>query len=69
MTDKIGESISGRAVKERLPIAVLDVVQEKQFRFPDIARREKIVSMLSVPMMVGKRAIGVVKKFLRKALE
>jgi signal transduction protein with GAF and PtsI domain len=60
---KIGESVSGRAVKERHPIAVLDVTKEKQFRFPDIARREKIVSMLSVPMMVGKRTIGVVNVY------
>jgi signal transduction protein with GAF and PtsI domain len=60
---KVGESVSGRAVKERHPIAVLDVTREKQFRFPDIARREKIVSMLSVPMMVGKRAIGVVNVY------
>jgi len=39
------------------------VLQEKHFRFPDIARQEKIVSMLSVPMMVGKRAIGVVNVY------
>jgi len=60
---KVGESISGRAVKEKRPIAILDVLQEKHFRFPDIARQEKIVSMLSVPMMVGKRAIGVVNVY------
>jgi signal transduction protein with GAF and PtsI domain len=60
---KVGESVSGRAVKERHPIAVLDVTKEKQFRFPDIARKEKIVSMLSVPMMLGKRAIGVVNVY------
>ncbi len=60
---KVGESISGRAVKERRPITIIDVTLEKQFRFPQIARAERIVSMLSVPMMVGTRAIGVVNVY------
>jgi signal transduction protein with GAF and PtsI domain len=60
---KVGESVSGRTVKERRPIAIMDVTQEKQFRYPDIARREKIVSMLSVPMMVENRVIGVINTY------
>src|ERR1700682_5609322 len=31
---KVGESVSGRAFQERQPITILDVTQEKQFRFP-----------------------------------
>ena len=60
---KVGESVSGVALKERRPIAILDITQDKTYRFPDIARREKIVSMLCVPMMLGSRAIGVINLY------
>jgi len=64
---KVGESISGRAILGRQPIAVPDVTLEKQYRFPGIARREKVVSMLCVPMMIGKRAIGVINVYTPEA--
>jgi GAF domain-containing protein len=56
---KVTGSVSGKAVLERRPIVVPDVTLEKRFQFADIARREKIVSLLCVPMMVGDRVIGV----------
>lgn len=57
---KVSESVSGRAIKEKRPITVYDISKEKQFRFPHVARTERVVSMLSVPMMIGDKAIGVV---------
>jgi signal transduction protein with GAF and PtsI domain len=60
---KVGESVSGNAVKTGKPIAILDITQDKQYRFPDIARREKIVSMLCVPMMLRSRGIGVINVY------
>ena len=60
---KVSESVSGRAVTQMHPVTVPDVTREKAFRFPDIARREKIVSLLCVPMMVGKRVIGVINVY------
>lgn len=60
---KVGESISGQAVKERRPITVLDVTKESGYRYPEIAKREGIVSMLSVPMMVKERVIGVINSY------
>lgn len=60
---KIGESISGRAVKERHPIAVLNVQKDPTYSFPAIAKTEGIVSMLSVPMVVGDRVIGVINSY------
>jgi GAF domain-containing protein len=59
----VEQSISGRAIRERQPVIVPDVTREKQYRFPDIAKREKIVSLLCVPMMIGKRAIGVINVY------
>jgi GAF domain-containing protein len=60
---KVGDSVSGRAIKEKKPVMVYDVTQEKQFRFPHVARVEKVISLLSVPMMIGDRAIGVVNVY------
>lgn len=60
---KVGESISGRAVKELKPIMVLDVVKDKNYQYPEIARKTGIVSMLSVPMRVSDRVIGVINSY------
>ncbi|PIQ83594.1 MAG: GAF sensor protein [Candidatus Omnitrophica bacterium CG11_big_fil_rev_8_21_14_0_20_63_9] len=56
---RVGQSISGRAVKERRPISVLDVAKDRGYMFPEIARREGLRSLLSVPMVMQDRVIGV----------
>ena len=56
----MGQSISGRVVKEKRPITVLDVTKEPGFMYPDIAKKEGLVSMLCVPMMIKDRVIGVI---------
>lgn len=60
---KIGESVSGRAVKEQRPIMVLDVTSDTQYRFPDLAKKEGLCSLLSVPMMVKNRVVGVINSY------
>lgn len=60
---KVGESISGKAVLEKKPITVLDVTKEKNYMFPEIAKKEGIVSMLSVPMFISDRVIGVINSY------
>ncbi len=57
---KVGESISGRAVKEKKPITVLNVIEEPQYRYKELAKKEGIVSMLAVPMMIKDKVIGVI---------
>lgn len=60
---KVGESVSGRAVLEKKPITVLDVTQDKRYGFPEIAKREGIVSLLSVPMQIDGRVMGVINSY------
>lgn len=60
---KIGQSISGRAVKKRRPIYVPDVTKEKEFFYQDLAKRESLCSLLSVPMMSKERVIGVINTY------
>ena len=56
---KVGESISGRAVAEKKTITVADVTKEPGYKFPDIARKEGLKSLVSVPLMIKNRIIGV----------
>jgi signal transduction protein with GAF and PtsI domain len=60
---KVGQSISGRAVKEKRPIAVRDVTREPGYMYADLARKEGLCSLLSVPMMIKDRAVGVINSY------
>jgi len=60
---KVGQSISGRAVQERRPVTVLDVNRERDYMYPEIARKEGLCSLLSVPMLIRDRAIGVINSY------
>jgi GAF domain-containing protein len=60
---KVGQSIIGRAVKERRPIIVLDVSTERDYMYPEMAKKEGLCSLLSVPMMVRDKALGVINSY------
>jgi signal transduction protein with GAF and PtsI domain len=60
---KVGQSIIGRAVKDRRPIIVLDVSTERDYMYPDMAKKEGLCSLLSVPMMVRDKALGVINSY------
>ncbi len=60
---KVGQSISGRAVQERRSIVVPDVTIERDFMYQEIARKEGLCSLLSVPMMIRDRVIGVINSY------
>ena len=55
---KIGQSISGRAVKDRRPIIVADVTKERDYMYPDDGQERRAVSHCLVPMMVREKAVG-----------
>jgi len=55
-----GEGIVGLVAKDKKPIAILDVLKEPKYKEKDLAKKENLVSMLSVPMMVKNRVIGVI---------
>ncbi len=63
---KVGQSISGKAIKEKRPITVLDVTKEPIYMYPNIAKEEGIVSMLAVPMVIKGKAIGVINVYTDK---
>jgi two-component sensor histidine kinase/putative methionine-R-sulfoxide reductase with GAF domain len=56
---KLGESVAGRAVLEGQVLTILDVKRAPQYRFPDIAEKEGLCSMVCIPLISRERAIGV----------
>ncbi|OGW75654.1 MAG: histidine kinase [Omnitrophica bacterium RBG_13_46_9] len=57
---KVGEGIVGLVAKEKKPIVILDVSRDPRYKEKKLATKEGLVSMLSVPMMVKKRVVGVI---------
>lgn len=56
---KVGESVVGRVVQKKVPIAVRNVAVESGYKYPEIAKEEGLCSLISVPMMIKNRVIGV----------
>jgi signal transduction protein with GAF and PtsI domain len=63
---KIGQSISGRVVTEKKAISVVDVTKEPGYMYPQVARKEGVVSMIGVPMMIKDRVVGVINSYTQK---
>ena len=63
---KVLQSIAGRVVLEKRPIAVSDVTKEPGYMYPHVAKKEGVVSMIAVPMMIKDRVIGVINSYVQK---
>ncbi len=59
----VGAGISGRVALSGQPIVVRDVRTDPRYHNPDLARAEGLVSMLSVPLTVRDKVIGVLNCF------
>jgi signal transduction protein with GAF and PtsI domain len=60
---KLGQSISGRVVQERRPMIVPDVKCDGHYMYPEIAKKEGLCSLLSVPMMIREKVVGVINSY------
>lgn len=63
---KLGESLAGKAISEGRPITVLDVRETPEYRYPDIARREGLCSMICLPLKFRDKTIGVLNCYTEK---
>jgi GAF domain-containing protein len=52
-------------VLEKKPITVLNVTKEPGYMYPGVAKKEGIVSLLSVPMMIKDRVVGVINSYAK----
>ena len=60
---KMGEGVAGKVAIENRPIVVFDVQSEKEYIHKDLARKEGLASMLSVPLAVRGKVIGVLNTY------
>ncbi|MDW8106093.1 MAG: GAF domain-containing protein [Armatimonadota bacterium] len=63
---RLGESIAGRAAAEGRIIVVPDVQANPDYRFPDLAKREGLHSMVCVPLRVREKVIGVLNCYTER---
>lgn len=57
---KVGEGITGLVAAQGKPIAVADVLVEPRFLAKEMAEQEGLRALLSVPLVVREKVIGVV---------
>ncbi len=57
---KVGEGIVGLVAKEKKAITILDVLEDQRYKEKKLAKKEGLVSLLSVPMMIKEKVIGVI---------
>jgi len=63
---KLGEGIAGKVAKENSPIFVLDVKKDQRYINTDIAKKEGLCSLASVPLAVKGKVIGVLNCYTSK---
>jgi len=60
---RVGEGIAGRVAIENKPIAVYDLSEEPEYRSKNIAAKEGLKSLLSVPLSFKGKVIGVINSY------
>jgi GAF domain-containing protein len=63
---KIEDSLIGRVVREGRVIVIRDVLEEKQYRYPELARKTGLASLLSVPLITREKVIGTINIYTRE---
>jgi len=63
---KLGESISGKALAEGRTITVFDLKHSEEYASTELARREGLSSMASIPLLVKSKKIGVLNCYTEK---
>lgn len=56
----MGEGVVGHVALHNKPMAIFDVLKEPLYKEKELAKKEGLVSMLSVPMCFKDRGIGVI---------
>jgi GAF domain-containing protein len=63
---KIEDSLIGRVVREARPVIVPNVLAEKQYRYPELARKTGLASLLSVPLFAREKVTGTINIYTRE---
>jgi len=60
---KIGNSLISRVVKAKAPLMVRDVMKEEGYQYPELATKEGVRSLVSVPMILKDTVVGVINVY------
>ena len=60
---KMGEGIAGKVARDNKPMSVSDLSKEPEYKYKDIAAKEGLKSLLSVPLAVKGKIIGVLNNY------
>ncbi len=60
---KLGEGVVGHVAEQKEPLAILDVLKEPLYKEKELARKEGLISMLSIPLIVKDKVIGVINVY------
>ncbi|MDR0533420.1 MAG: GAF domain-containing protein [Verrucomicrobiales bacterium] len=60
---QVNESLVGVVVKRQRPLAILDVQDNQRYQHTELARREHLVSLLSVPLVFQGKSLGVLSVY------
>jgi len=60
---KVGEGIVGLVAQEKKAITIADVSKDKRYKEKMLAKKENLISMLSLPMVVKEKVIGVINVY------
>ncbi len=63
---KVNSSMVGDVVRSKTPLTVLDVREDERYFYRDLAVKEKLSSMVAVPMIVKGKAIGVINVYTKE---
>ena len=63
---KVGQSVSGKVLEKKHAIQVADVTKDPRYGYPEIAKQEGLKSLLSVPLLLSDRVIGVLNCYTEK---
>jgi signal transduction protein with GAF and PtsI domain len=63
---KLGEGIAGKVALENKPKVVYDVSKEPEYKYREIAQKEGLKSLLSVPLNVKGKIVGVLNLYTSK---
>ena len=59
----VGEGIVGRVARENRPRVVFNILKEKEYKYKKIVKKEGLCSLLSVPLAVKGKVIGVINNY------
>ncbi len=63
---KLSEGVVGHVASNNRPMIIFDVLEEPKYKEKEMARKEGLSSMLSVPLVVKEKVIGVINCYSQK---